>query len=181
MEDQISEILRYSKEWRRIGIETCICNVEKIMGIRKLHRFSIKITDELEKNPQRIPTGINFLGVILSKSPIMCLDIENEGESIEQFHQIIIDNGIKMGDMFGERSLNGGIHLYFRIPIDNRGRNQYKKSYKNLNYDLLFTGKCFTVHSFFKDKRYERFNRSIFDINSINDIPHFPESLNFLL
>lgn len=181
MGHQISEILRYSREWRRIGIETCLCNVEKVWGIRKLHRFSIKITEELEKNPQKIPEGTNFLGVILSKSPIMCLDIENEGESIEEFYRIMEDSSIKIDDLFGEISLNGGIHLYFRIPDEKKVKNQYKKSYKNLNYDLLFSGKCFTAPSVFNNKRYDVLNKSIFDINSIEEIPYFPESLNFLL
>lgn len=181
MNQQISEILRYSREWRRIGIETCLCNVEKIWGIRKLHKFSIKITDELDKNPQKIPEGTNFLGVILTKSPIMCLDIENEGESIGEFYRIMEDSSIKIDDLFGEITLNRGIHLYFRIPDVRKGKNQYKKSYKNLNYDLLFTGKSFTVPSIFNDSKYDLFSRSIFDMNSIDDIPNFPESLDFLL
>jgi len=181
MENEISEILRYSRGWEKIGIGTCICRVEKMMGIRKLHRFSLKISDEIHQNPEKILKGSNFLGVILSGSPIMCLDIENEGKSIEEFHRILDKNSVKMSDLFGETTLNGGIHLYFRIPIDKKQRNQYKQVNKNVHFDLLFNGKSFTVPSFFNEKKYNLFDRSIFDLKSIEEIPEFPEFLSFMI
>lgn len=181
MGNEISEILRYSRGWGKIGIHTCICRVEKIMGIRKFHRFSVKITDEIHQNPEKIPEGSNFLGVILSGSPIMCLDIENEYESIEEFHRILDKNSVKMSDLFGETTMNGGLHLYFRIPMDKKSKNQYKKVNKNVHFDLLFNGKSFTVPSFFNEKKYTTFDRSIFDLESIEEIPEFPEFLSFML
>ena len=60
MGNEISEILRYSRGWGKIGIDTCICRVEKIIGIRKLHRFSIKITNEIHQRSEKIPEGSNF-------------------------------------------------------------------------------------------------------------------------
>ena len=71
----------------------------------------------------------------------MCLDIENEYESIEEFYRILDKNSVKMSNLFGETTMNGGLHLYFRIPMDKKSKNQYKKVNKNVHFDLLFNGK----------------------------------------
>ena len=55
--NRISDIIRYSKAWECIGIETVACNIEKIFGIKKLYRKSDKITEQIQGT-------YNFMGVI---------------------------------------------------------------------------------------------------------------------
>ena len=172
--NNIQNIIRYSKAWEGIGIETVVCNVEKLFGIKKLYRKSVRITEEIQG-------PYNFLGVILTNSPIMCLDIEGDPGSVEEFMKILTENSIDLNDLLYETTLNNGLHLYFRIDPSIKGRNQYKKIYNDLHFDVLFTGKSFTAPSEFNHKKYSELNRSIFNIESIYDIPEFPESLIFLI
>ena len=172
--DRISNIIRYSKAWECIGIETVACNVEKIFGIKKLYRRSDKITEQIQG-------PYNFLGVILTNSPIMCLDIEGDPGSVDEFMRILTENSIDIKGLLYETTLNNGLHLYFRIDPSIKGRNQYKKIHEDLHFDVLFTGKSFTAPSEFNNKRYSDLNRSIFNIKSLYDIPEFPEKLKFLI
>lgn len=170
----LSEIIRYSKEWRRIGIETSAFNVEKILGIKKLYRKSVRITDEIEGD-------YNFLGIILSNSPIMCLDIEGDPGSVDEFKIILEKNSIDINELLYENTLNDGLHLYFRIDPLLKKNNQYKKTYNNIRFDVLFNGRSFTAPSMFGGKSYGDLNKSIFDIKSILEIPEFPGCLKFLI
>lgn len=172
--NNIQNIIRYSKAWEGIGIETAACNVEKIFGIKKLYRKSVRITEEIQGT-------YNFLGIILTNSPIMCLDIEGDPGSVDEFMRILTENSIDIKDLLYETTLNNGLHLYFRIDPSIKGRNQYKKIHKDLHFDVLFTGKSFTSPSEFNNKRYSDLNRSIFNIKSLYDIPEFPEKLKFLI
>lgn len=181
MREQIIEILRYSKEWNRIGVENSICKVDKLMGKLKLHKNPIKITEEIHQNPGIIPDGYNFLGINLKNSGLMCLDIEGNEGSVEEFMSILEEKSIKIEDFLGESTMNGGLHLYFRVPKGNIGKNIYGGQYGNVCFDVIYSGKSFTVPSTYRDKLYSPLGRSIFDVESIDQIQEFPSDLYFLI
>jgi hypothetical protein len=171
-------ILNYAKEWKRIGIEAKACKIDKLFGVKKLYKGSIKITDDCT---EELLEECNFLGIELTNSPIICLDVEGDAGSVDEFMKILDVNYINIQDLLYETTLNNGLHLYFRLDRSLKKRNQYKKIHNNLHFDVLYTGKSFTAPSRFNDKKYSELNKSIYNIKSIYDIPEFPESLNFLL
>lgn len=170
-----SEILKYCNKWNQLGIKTFICKVDKIFGIKKLHKNSIEFNHEIKQ----LPDEYNFLGVKLGESGLMCLDIEGTNGSVNEFSRIIEREGLKMSDLFMEKTLNHGLHVYFRF--DKKIKNQYGLKYGDMNFDLLFSGKSFSAPSRFENKNYTFINKSIFDLRSLNDIPEFPKELVFLL
>jgi len=174
-------ILKTSKKWNDLGIETKASNVEKTFGKLKLYRSSTRISQEIYENPDLLPDDHNFLSVILTNSPIMCLDIEGNEGSVEDFMKILGENGLKIEDFLVESTLNGGLHLYFRRhDIIKRG-NIYGKTHGEICFDVIFRGKSFTHPSFLNDRSYRFIGRSIFDIHDIDEIPRYPEELLFML
>jgi hypothetical protein len=77
--------------------------------------------------------------------------------------------------------MNGGLHLYFGVPKGWKIRNIYASRHGNINFDALFSGKSFSSPSKFNGKSYKFLKKSVFDLNSIMDIPEFPEELYFLI
>jgi len=147
------------------------------MGIRKFHKDSIKFSTKIGV----IPEGYNFLGVCLGDSGIMCLDIEGTPGSLDDFYRILEEKSLKISDFFVESTMNGGIHIYFRIPDGIKKRNLYARTHKRIDFDVLFRGKSFSVPSRYGDKSYSFINKSLYDLNSIMDIPEFPQELYFLI
>ena len=111
----------------------------------------------------------------------MCLDIEGTPRSVEEFMEILEKNSLKIKDFLVETTMNGGLHLYFRVPKGWKMRNIYASKHGNINFDVLFNGKSFTSPSEFMGKSYKFLGRSVFALNSIGDIPEFPEELYFLI
>ena len=179
--ENISEIIRHCVKWHTLGIETKICKVEKVMGIRKFHKNSIKFSQEIGADLEKIPHDYNFLGVSLKDSGLMCLDIEATPGSLEDFNEILREKSLKMENFFAECTMNGGFHLYFRVPKGINYRNIYNKRCKRVNFDVLFNGKSFSAPSKYDDRTYCFINKTVFDLNSIMDIPEFPNDLYFLL
>ena len=181
MSENRSQILKHCIKWHFLGVETRICKVEKVMGIRKFHKDSIKFSMKIGINPEIIPEGYNFLGVCLGDSGIMCLDIEGTPGSLDDFYRILEEKSLKISDFFVESTMNGGIHIYFRIPDGIKKRNLYARTHKRIDFDVLFRGKSFSVPSRYGDKSYSFINKSLYDLNSIMDIPEFPQELYFLI
>ncbi|NBU98064.1 MAG: hypothetical protein EBS19_07615 [Spirochaetia bacterium] len=181
MEGNISDILKHCNKWHSLGVKTYICKVEKVFGIRKLYKDSIEFSPEFIEFPEKIPTGYNFLGVSLRESGLMCLDIEGTPGSLSDFLAILEEKSIKIDDFLVETTLNSGIHMYFKAPPKKVNRNVYAIKYNRINFDILFNGKSFSVPSQYGGKSYKFINKSIFDVNSLEDIQEFPASLNFLL
>jgi hypothetical protein len=181
MKDNISEILRHCVKWYTLGIETRICKIEKEFGIRKLHKNSVKFSMEIADNFRETHPGYNFLGVCLNESGLMCLDIEGTPHSVEEFMGILEEKSLKIEDYLVETTMNGGLHLYFRVPKGVKTRNIYACSHGNINFDVLFRGKSFTSPSEFMCKSYKFLGRSVFDLNSIMDIKELPGELYFLI
>jgi len=175
------DFIRYSKGWKRIGIDTCVCKVESVLGIKKLYKSTKKITDEIRESSKNLSTDFNFLGVVLTNSSIMCLDIEGNIGSVESFINILTENGLDLKDFFYERTMNGGLHLYFRIIQEEKTKNQYKKNYRGVYFDVLFNGISFTYPSKYLDKSYSKLNKDILFIKSIDEIPYYPEEIKFLI
>lgn len=181
MRDNISEILRHCIKWYGLGIETKICKIEKELGIRKLHKDSVYFSVDTAENFREKYKDYNFLGICLKDSGIMCLDIEGTPHSVDEFMGILEENSLKIKDFLVETTMNGGLHLYFRVPKGWKMRNIYASKHGNINFDVLFNGKSFTSPSEFMGKSYKFLGRSVFDLNSIGDIPEFPEELYFLI
>jgi len=169
-----TDILKYCNKWNQLGIKTFICKVDKIFGIKKLHKNSIEFNNDIDQ----LPEGYNFLGVKLGESGLMCLDVEGTNGSIQEFNRIIENSGLKIDDFFIEKTLNDGLHIYFRF--NKKIKNQYGLKHGDMNFDLLFNGKSFSAPSKYQNKNYVFINKSVFDLDSINDIPEFPEKLIFL-
>jgi len=181
MRDNISDILRHCIKWYALGIETKVCKIEGEFGIRKLHKNSVRFSIETARNFKEKYNEYNFLGICLRNSGLMCLDIEGTPHSVEEFMSILEEKSLKIDDFLVESTMNGGLHLYFRVPKDWKIRNLYARKHGNINFDVLFHGKSFTSPSEFRDKSYRFVGRSVFDLNSIVDIKEFPEELYFLI
>jgi hypothetical protein len=174
----IPEILRHCAKWNSIGVETYICKVDHIFGIRKLYRDSIRFSPDITENDVK---DYNFLGISLKDSGIMCLDIEGTKGSLDEFMKILEKKSLKIDDFLAESTMNGGIHIYFKAPNRRINRNVYAIKHGNINFDVLFSGKSFSAPSKYKDLEYRFINKSVFDLDSIDEIQEFPTELNFLL
>jgi hypothetical protein len=174
----IPEILRHCDKWNSLGVETYVCKVDHIFGIRKLYRDSIRFSPGITENDVE---GYNFLGVSLRDSGIMCLDVEGNKGSLDEFMEILDKKSLKIEDFLAESTMNGGIHIYFKAPNRKLNRNVYAIKHGNINFDVLFSGKSFSAPSKYNNLEYRFINKSVFDINSIDEIQEFPRELNFLL
>ncbi len=179
--DHLQEIIAHCNKWHSLGVKTYLCKIEAVYGIRKFYKKSLEfhpqIINDLEKNNH----GYNFLGVSLKDSGFICLDIEGTPGSLEDFNKMLEEKSLKMSDFFVEKTMNEGVHIYFRTPAIIKRRNMYAMRYGRINFDFLFNGKAFSAPSKYKDRSYSFINKSVFDLNSINDIPEMPQELSFLL
>jgi len=181
MNDKIPEIIRHCVKWYSLGIDTRICKIEGEFGIRKLHKNSVEFSIENAKKFRDKYSDYNFLGVCLRNSGLMCLDIEGTPRSVEEFMGILEEKSLKIGDFLVESTMNGGLHLYFRVPNGWKTKNIYDCRLGDINFDVLFNGKSFTSPSEFRGKSYKFIGRSFFSLNSVGDIPEFPQELYFLI
>jgi len=170
---QHDQILEQASKWREIGVYTYACKVDLEWGIRKLHKNSIKITDAVFSNPALLPEDYNFLALDLENSEIVCLDIEGNPGSVEDFMDFIEEKSINLSDFLVEKTLNNGLHIYFRYNKVRRRENIFAMELKRIRFDVLCRGKAFTFPSYLGKKRYiPMFNmEGKFDIDKIVDIP----------
>ena len=169
-------ILEYSRKWKSLGIDSISIKMEMECGSKKLHRQSMRITDEMRDNPELLPEGFNFLGIFLRDSGIFCLDIEGLPGSVESFYVLLKERGVEPDTFLMEKSGNGGLHAYFRmgsLPL----KTEHFKLHGGIHYDILTHFRAFTTPSQLKGKKYEWIGPRFDQIVSIQDIPSFPESL----
>ena len=175
------DILEYCLKWHSLGVETYLCKIDGIYGIKKLHKNPIKFDPLIHETKKQIPRDYNFLGISLKNSGIMCLDVEGTKGSVNAFVKILQDNSLKIEDFLVETTLHNGYHLYFKTPKNINYKNIYGLKIGDLQYDLLFTGKAFSSPSSYNNIEYRFINKSVLDINSLDDIQDLPDCLFFLL
>jgi hypothetical protein len=151
---QHDQILTQASKWREVGVFTYACKVDLEWGIRKTHRNSIKITDDLLSNPSLLPEDYNFLALDLENSEIVCLDIEGNPGSVEDFMEVLEEKSIDLSDFLVEKTLNNGLHIYFRYSKVRRMENIFAMELKRIKFDVLCRGKVFTFPSYLGKKRY---------------------------
>lgn len=176
---QKEKILSQASKWREVGVFTVACKVDLECGIRKLHKNSIKITDNIIGNPELLPNSYNFLALDLENSNLMCLDIEGNPGSVECFLEILKSKSINLENFIVEKTLNNGLHIYFKNSKDKRKENIFAMELKTIKFDVLYRGKAFTFPSILGEKKYiPMFNMSeLSDRSKIVDIPEELEGL----
>ena len=173
-------IIEYAKRWKSIGIDSFSLKVEREHGSKKLYRKSIKISDEMISSPDILSEDFNFLGIFLKDSGIFCLDIESIDNSVNNFYKLLSERGLDPNSFLMEKSLNGGLHAYFRsggLIIENK----HFKFLHGIHFDVLSTTRAFTSPSVFNDKRYEWIGICFDEITKLEQIPIFPEELQDLI
>lgn len=145
---QKEKILSQASKWREIGVFTIACKVDLEWGIRKLHKNSIKITDDILQNHDLLPDSYNFLALDLDNSDLMCLDIEGNPGSVEGFLEILESKSINLDHFIVEKTLNNGLHIYFKNSKDKRKENIFAMELKTIKFDVLYRGKAFTFPLF---------------------------------
>ena len=174
-------ILDAARKWRSIGIDSMALKVEAEHRSKKLFKKTIRLTDQILDSHEDLNDEYNFLGIILQGSGLMCLDIEaNTPESVPTFYKLLKDKEIDIESLLMEKSLNGGIHVYFRLG-DLEIKTEHFKEVSGINFDILTNMRAFTSPSSFKHKMYEWIGSGISKINCKEDIQVFPESLYFLV
>jgi hypothetical protein len=174
-------ILDAARKWRSIGIDSMALKVEGEHRSKKLFKKTLRLTDKILDSHENIDGEYNFLGIILRGSGLICLDVEaNTPESVPSFYKLLKDKEIDPESLLMEKSLNGGIHVYFRLG-NLEIKTQHFKEFSGINFDILTSLRAFTSPSSFKHKRYEWIGSGMSKINCKEDIRIFPESLYFLL
>ena len=113
----------------------------------------------------------DFLAIDLKKSGLICLDVEGHPNSVENFYKLLERKRIDRPLLFIERSMNNGLHIYFRNDL-NIIKSHWNKL-GNIHYDIL-TKRAFTSPSSFNNKVYEWIHNDFNNIKSKDDIPKIP-------
>lgn len=151
---QHDQILTQASKWREIGVFTYACKVDLEWGIRKLHKNSIRITDDVISNPSLLPEDYNFLAIDLENSELVCLDIEGNPGSVDDFMNFLEKKSIKLENFLVEKTLNDGLHIYFKYNKARRRENIFAMELKKIKFDVLCRGKAFTFPSYLGKKKY---------------------------
>jgi len=83
------------------------------------------------------------------------------------------EKSINLSDFLVEKTLNNGLHIYFRHNKVRRRENIFAMELKRIRFDVLCRGKAFTFPSYLGKKKYiPMFNmEGKFDSDKIVDIP----------
>ena len=121
----------------------------------------------------------NCLALFISDSPIMCLDIDNVGESIEKFNKFMKDNNLDLSNYLYETTVNGGLHIYFL----NEGikKNSFKNRVNGIHFDVLAQGRVFTSPTTIGEKKYMFGEKSPLQLNSLGQIGKMPNAIRELI
>lgn len=174
---KIHSLVEYSKKWESLGLKTSIINVVAQIGSKKIINKSVKITDQIKNDGYNLQDDFNFIGILLKGSDLICLDIDPViPESISNFYLFLHENSADPDKFLMERSLNGGLHVYFRLS--GKIINEFHfGEFSGIYLDVLTNSRVFTSPSSFKNKKYEWIGMDIHQINSIEEIPEIPEFL----
>lgn len=159
--------------WRELGARV---QVSRCQFQRKPHKPTDKpltITDDTNLDDLE---DRNFLALHLELSGLVCLDVETHRGSVDRFREWLIQTGIDLDSLFWERSLNNGLHIYFRWTGEHR-KNLVNRKAGPIVFDFLFGGRAFTTPSNLGGKSCQWGPKNPFTISQINEIPEAPEWL----
>jgi hypothetical protein len=177
---QDRSMVEHARKWTQLGIETLALRVAGQHGSKKLIGGIMNLNPEILADPNGIPDGFNFLGIKLRNSGLLCLDVEGLPGSVEDFNELLGETGVSADSLLVERSLNGGLHVYFQMPQVSV-RTEHFKSHGRIRYDILTDRRVFTAPSFLRGKSYSWIGEKFFELESRSQIPDFPEGLLKLL
>jgi hypothetical protein len=145
------------------------------LGSKKLIKKSLRLTGEITTEKYEISEDFNFIGILMKDSDLMCLDIDPvTPSSIPNFYLLLNDLGINPNSLLIERSINDGLHVYFRLN-GRKVEHVHFMEYKGIHFDVLTKFRVFTSPSEFGGKRYEWVGGGINTINSLEEIPEVPD------
>ena len=64
-------------KWKSFGIDSFVMRVEAELGSKKLSKKFVKLNSEMLLYKENIPSDVNFFGIFLQNSDLICLDIEH--------------------------------------------------------------------------------------------------------
>jgi hypothetical protein len=158
----LEELEKFKKRWEFLGVRCEMSEMIGKMGIKKFHKKT--------ESP-------NFLSLYLNNTDLICIDIDNIGNSVNNFHLLLEEKNIKINQFFVESTLHKGYHLFFRSPIKKNQKNIYGRDLGGIKYDILFFGRVFTSPSKYGNLNYSFINKGPFEIDDLNEIPDFNNSL----
>lgn len=168
----MKNIKPYIEKLLSLGIVPSVLKFKKEDGYKKLYKDPIKIKANNLHSTNF--DNYDFLAIELEESGLICLDIEDHYRSVEEFWNFLMEKRINTPLLFIEKSLNDGLHVYFRtgggIP-----KSHWNKL-GNIHYDIL-TKRAFTSPSSFGNKSYEWVYNDFNSLESIDDIPKIPPSM----
>lgn len=161
-------------KWKSFGIDSFVMRVEAELGSKKLSKKFVKLNSEMLLYKENIPSDVNFFGIFLQNSDLICLDIEHlPSGSVQNFFFFLERVGLNPDTFLIENSLNGGLHIFFR-NTGTKLETKHFLQYHGIGFDVLTKDRVFTSPSFFKSKKYEWWNGGIKEFTSKEDIPIIP-------
>ena len=171
-------LINYIQRWQELGVHIGLLKCDKQKGKIKF------VNDTLRINPgDRLDDSwndYNFLFIELAQSGICCLDIEGTKNSVETFTSRLDILGIPLNSLFYERSLNKGLHIYFRALEGVGKKNHGSLRSGDILFDILNVGRAFTSPSYLGNKKYQWGEINPFTIQSLDDIQEVPLWINDL-
>lgn len=156
----------YIKKFKNLGISVYVIDVKAEKGSRKFHGGRKRNIEDLNLDEY------NFLGIDLKDSGLLCLDIEGHLNSVNNFRKFLKDNFIDEENLLLEKTMNNGLHVYFRNIHDIQNESLWN-IYNGIHFDIL-TRRAFTTPSSFKGKKYEWIGDNFNNLKKIDDIPSTP-------
>jgi hypothetical protein len=169
-------MIEHIQRWQELGVHIGLGKCEQQKGKIKFVRNSLRI------KPGDLPDPVwddyNFLFIELAQSGLSCLDIEGTKNSVETFTSRLDQLGIHLSSLFYEKSLNNGLHIYFRSLSGGGKKNYGALRSGDILFDILNRGRAFTSPSHLGNKKYEWGEINPFTIQSLNDIQEVPDWIN---
>jgi hypothetical protein len=164
-------------KWKSFGIDSFVMKVEAECGSKKLSKKFVKLDSEILLSPDNMPNDVNFFGIFLDNSGLVCLDIEHAPPgSVQNFFFFLEEVELNPDTFLMENSLNGGLHIFFRSP-NLEIETKHFLEFRGIGFDFLTKGRVFTSPSFFKQKKYQWWNGGIREFESKKEIQIIPSPL----
>lgn len=166
--------LTLARKWNSLGVPVIGMYLHQISEDLKFATKAEDLSDkELEGADEK---DYNCLALFISKTNLICLDINNEDDSIELFHKHLRFYGADISDFYYEKTMNGGLHLYFI----NQGfkKNLYNNDYNGVKFDLLCQGRVFTSPTSYGDGSYSFGEKTPMQLTSVEQIGVMPVFLS---
>ena len=169
--------LNLARKWNSLGVPVTGMRMNGSMGNLKL----VEKIEDIDRNVLRSKRArdYNCLAIHITGSNMVCLDIDNIGDSIERFNEYLVSNGLDLSDFLYEKTMNGGLHLYF--INEGVSRNRYAMRFQGIRFDLLSHGRVFTSPTQMGERCYQFGKKSPMELKSLSQIGKAPAAINALI